>query len=62
MSDGQTHNYDPPFPKHPACPTCGVPMWLTRIERIPGAPALMDRLHYECKICEAKAVIPPLTD
>jgi hypothetical protein len=36
-------------------------MWMTMIEHAPGAPAL-DRLHYECKICEAKAVVPPLGD
>jgi hypothetical protein len=36
------------------------PMWLTSIQHfVDGEPA-KDRLHYECKVCEAKAVIPPM--
>ncbi len=57
-SNEETRDYDPPVAKHPVCPTCGVPMWLTLIERIPDSPMLKDRLHYECKVCETKAIVP----
>lgn len=60
MSDGQTHTYDPPVPKHPLCPTCGVPMWLVRLDSpVPGDPT-KDKLYYECQACEATAVLPRL--
>jgi len=57
MPEGQTHSYEPPLRKHPICPTCGVPMWMTFVEHIPGLPA-EDRFHYECKGCDAKRVLP----
>jgi hypothetical protein len=44
MSNEQARDYDPPAPKHPVCPTCGVPMWLTLIERAPGSTPMKDRL------------------
>jgi hypothetical protein len=31
-------------------------MWLVEIEHT----AITDRLYYECKVCTAKAIIPPL--
>jgi hypothetical protein len=43
----------------PVCPTCTVPMWLVEVEHLPGPP-YTDRLHFECKACDGKAVIPPL--
>ena len=57
MSDGQTHSYEPSVPMHPICPTCGVPMWMTFIEHIPGPP-IKNCLHYECMACDAKTVLP----
>lgn len=62
MSDAHTHNYDSPVPKHPVCPTYGAPMWLTMIEHIPGTPLIKGRMHYECKVCDAKAIVPPLME
>jgi hypothetical protein len=46
--------------KHPVCPTCGVPMWLTRIENA-VSEMVKDRLHYECKVCDATAIVSPQT-
>lgn len=43
----------------PLCPTCHVAMWLVEIEHMPGAE-ITDRLRFECKVCEAKAIVPPL--
>jgi len=34
-------------------------MWLTEVEYISSDP-LNERLHFECKVCEAKAIISPL--
>ena len=60
MSESDQNSIVPPEPKHPLCPICGVPMWVTFVEHIPGKP-LKDRLHYECRACEAKAVLPRLS-
>jgi hypothetical protein len=61
----QTHSHspddDPSSPQHPVCPTCGVRMWLTLIARFPGQSRMKDRLQYECKVCEGKAILPPLS-
>jgi hypothetical protein len=35
------------FPKHPICPSCGVPMWLVQMNST--QPAI--EFHYECKVC-----------
>jgi hypothetical protein len=43
--------------EHPLCPECGVPMWLKRITLRFEAS---ERHHYECKVCEAEAVVPAL--
>jgi hypothetical protein len=43
----------------PPCPTCGVPMWLIEIEHTSSRPP-KTMLTFECKACDAKAVIPPL--
>ena len=45
--------------QRPACPLCGLPMWLIEIEYVDNNPR-KERLHFECKACEAKAIIPPL--
>jgi hypothetical protein len=34
-------------------------MWLTEVEYV-GAN-MPNKLHFECKACDAKAIIPPLT-
>lgn len=47
-------------PRHPNCPNCGMPMWLVSIQHFADGDPTKDRLHYECKVCEGKAVIPPL--
>jgi transposase-like protein len=44
---------------HPACPHCGVKMWLTHVEYF-GLPGISDRQHFECHACEATAILPPL--
>jgi hypothetical protein len=38
------------FPKHPICPRCHVPMWLSKVRT---EPEKMEYL-YECKACEEK--------
>jgi hypothetical protein len=43
----------------PPCPTCGVPMWLIEIEHTSSRPP-KTMLTFECKACDATAVIPPL--
>jgi hypothetical protein len=43
----------------PLCPTCGVPLWLIEIEHTSSRPP-KTMLTFECKACDAKAVIPPL--
>jgi hypothetical protein len=35
-------------------------MWLMKIDRMPG-PSHADRLHFECKVCDGRATVPPLT-
>lgn len=45
--------------QRPGCPLCGLPMWLTEVEYVAGV-SRKERLHFECKACEAKAIIPPL--
>lgn len=45
--------------RHPSCPTCGVAMWMVKIEYRTEL-SYADRKHYECKACDAKAVMPPL--
>ena len=45
---------------HPACPNCGVKMWLIKIDHFAGLPPESDRQHFECKACGASAVLPPL--
>ena len=43
--------------KHPRCPHCAGAMWLIGIaNRFDATP----QLHFECKSCQAEAVIPPL--
>jgi hypothetical protein len=46
-----------PAIEHPKCPTCGVLMRLARVEYV---PARGDRQHFECKVCGANAIVPPL--
>jgi hypothetical protein len=48
-----------PDAERPICPQCGVPMWLQGIQDILTAP-VAGMLHFECRACGAKAVIPPL--
>jgi hypothetical protein len=43
----------------PPCPACGVPMWLIEIAHTSTRPP-KTMLTFECKACDAKAVIPPL--
>lgn len=60
MSDANTQQKIPYLDyQRPSCPTCGLPMWLTEVEYISSDP-LNERLHFECKVCEAKAIISPL--
>ena len=45
---------------HPACPNCGVKMWLTKIDYFAGLPPETERQHFECQACGATAILPPL--
>lgn len=47
-------------PRHPRCQVCAVPMWLVTVQHFSDGHPEKDRLHYECKACEAKAIIPAL--
>ena len=44
---------------HPACPNCGVKMWLVHVEHF-GLPGISDRQHFKCEACDATAILPPL--
>lgn len=59
MSVTSADHSDRPDNARPHCPSCGVPMWLVEVERRHG-PYHTDRLHFECKVCETAAIIPPL--
>jgi hypothetical protein len=39
---------------HPRCPTCQVPMWFIKIERVDGE----EMHHFECKVCDARSSYP----
>jgi|GEM_PF-1239551 transcription elongation factor Elf1 len=47
--------YDRPrtFPKHPICPRCDVPMWLSKVR----TKLKKTEYFYECKVCEDKMSI-----
>jgi hypothetical protein len=38
------------FPKHPICPLCDVPMWLSKVR----TKSKKVEYFYECKVCEDK--------
>jgi hypothetical protein len=39
---------------HPRCPTCHVPMWFIKIERVDG-----EEMHqFECKVCDSTSSYP----
>jgi hypothetical protein len=62
MPDVKEHSLIPPEQPHPRCPVCSLPMWLMRLDHVvPGEP-LKDKLHYQCQVCDAKAVLPPLVE
>jgi hypothetical protein len=35
-------------------------MWLAEVDYVSNMPP-QERLHFECKACGAKAIVPPLT-
>jgi hypothetical protein len=47
---------------HPRCPVCVVPMWLVKIQRHDSGDPKLTRNHYECKTCDARAILPPMGD
>jgi hypothetical protein len=51
---------DDTLTNHPVCPTCGVPMWLTKIMSDPSGDRLHDRYYFECKVCDSLAVLQSL--
>ena len=48
--------------KRPVCPTCVVPMWLTKILADRSGNRLHDRYYFECQACDSLAVLPSLDD
>ena len=51
-----------PFSTHPMCPVCAVPLWLVKImHHVSGDPKLT-RKQFECKVCDAVAILPPMDD
>ena len=47
---------------YPKCPVCVVPMWLVKIEKHVSGDPKLTRNHYECKVCDAQAILPPMRD
>ena len=47
---------------HPRCPVCAAPMWLIKIVRHVSENPRLTRNHYECKACDAQAILPPMED
>ena len=45
---------------HPRCPVCAVPMWLVKIMR--HADPRLTRKQFECKACDAGAILPVMND
>jgi transcription elongation factor Elf1 len=41
------------FPKHPICPRCDVPMWLSKVR----TKSKKVEYFYECKACEDKMTV-----
>ena len=60
VTETQVHNVLPLVDEfeRPTCETCDLPMWLVQIERVTVYQA--DRLHFECKVCDSRAVLPAL--
>jgi transposase-like protein len=46
----------------PQCPICAVPMWLVKIVKHSSGESRLTRQHYECVVCDAEAILPPLED
>lgn len=46
------------FPKHPICPCCDVPMWLSKVRTKPEGI----EYFYECKACADKASVTDAGD
>jgi hypothetical protein len=59
MSDGHLEHISGEQVRHPRCPECDLPMWLIKVEHLNGN-SVKQFLHFECKVCDAKAIIPPL--
>ena len=57
MSHQEAHLARLSLPRQPRCPTCGVPMWLAHIDRLPQSEAPGDRYYYECIACDSEAVL-----
>jgi hypothetical protein len=62
MSDPQPSQSDLNDPDHPICPNCAVPMWMVKIEYYVAGSSEPARHVFECKVCDTKAVVPPLMD
>jgi len=42
----------------PTCPTCDIPMWLARIDRVPERRT-RERLYFKCTVCFAEEIVEP---
>ena len=47
---------------HPKCPVCAVPMWLVLVTKHVSGDPQLTRNQYECKACDAVAILPPMDD
>jgi hypothetical protein len=56
-----SHLKVPPQVTEPRCPVCAVPMQLVTVEHVSGNPS-QDKLHHECKVCDAKLVLPEASE
>lgn len=47
---------------HPRCPVCAVSMWLVKILHHASGDPKLTRKQFECKACDAVAILPPMDD
>jgi transposase-like protein len=46
--------------KRPVCPSCGLEMWLVRLEHELSGSEAMQLYRFKCEACDTQAVIPQL--
>jgi len=62
VSEIASYGAEPAPPRLPRCPSCAAPMGMAKVERQAFGAATTDRQHYACKACDAKVILPSMTD